>query len=139
MRASRVVSPWIDKLSAVLPIVACLFCPACLLTLSALLSPLGIRITIGERGEWAVLLFAVLALALVVRVALRASSRWPLALTGAAALLFGAARLWHLPEAVELSALALMPVASIWAQLARPAACCAQHAGSPCGGEGRPS
>jgi hypothetical protein len=115
---------WAEKVSPVLPLVACLFCPAHLLMFSALLAPLGIRVSVGEGSEWLMLLLAALSFVLVARTALRSASRWPLCLAIGSAVAFASVHLFGLPDAVEAGALALMTVASVWAHLARRAPCC---------------
>jgi hypothetical protein len=95
---------------------------------SALLAPLGIRLSVGEGNERLTLLLAAVSFLLVARTALRSTSRWPLGLAIGSAVAFASVRLLGLPEGVEVGALALMTAASIWAQLARRAPCCAVHA-----------
>ena len=114
----RAVAPFLKKLSSILPFVGCLLCPACLASIGALLSPLGVRVTIGATGEGPTTLLAALALLLAVREALRVPTRAPLLLAVAAGAMFASSRAFRMPEPLELAGLGLLPLSSIWARLA---------------------
>ena len=122
------------RLAAWLPMVACAFCPSCLVAFAALLSAAGVptALAMENHARWS-LAAATLAVAAVGWSSVKHRSYAPLlvALAGALGLLL--AHTGVIPETFEVASVLAFPVASFWSarsgKSAHAAGCddCAQN------------
>jgi heme O synthase-like polyprenyltransferase len=122
------------RFAAWLPMVACAFCPSCLVAFAALLSAAGVptALAMENHGRWS-LAAAAIAVAAVAWTSVKRRSYAPLlvALAGALGLLLAHTGL--IPETFEVASVLVFPIASLWSarsgKSAHAAGCqdCADH------------
>jgi hypothetical protein len=100
--------------SAVVPLLACLLCPACLATWAKLGSSLGAGVVLSEEAHGWVLAGAVLfSLGVSAWRTRRTGRPWPLAVASAGAVLVAAGHGWLESEPVEWAGIAVMAFGGI--------------------------
>jgi hypothetical protein len=125
------------RFAAWLPVVACAFCPSCLVAFAALLSAAGVptALAVENHGRWS-FAAAAIAVAAVGWTSVKRRSYAPLfvALAGALGLLL--AHTGVVPEMFEAASVLAFPVASFWSARGEKSAhgpecqACAQHRAS---------
>jgi heme O synthase-like polyprenyltransferase len=121
-------------LAAWLPMVACAFCPSCLVVFAALLSAAGVptALAMKNHARWS-LAAAVIAVAAVGWTSVKRRSYAPLLVALAGALGPLLAHTGLIPEMFEVASVLVFPIASLWSarsgKSAHAAGCqdCADH------------